>query len=115
MILQKEIIKEESFKIEEVLKLFIDMAFSELNGVKCSETTISRKFLSTFNRSYDSINILTENKVISVYVKVSVTFGKNIPQICHELQLLLKNNIETFTSYFVSEVNVLVDQIITKE
>lgn len=115
MMLQKHLDKGDLYIFDDVIKYITSIAFSEIDGVECSSTTIKSKVLDTIIGNPSNINIKTTKEEVSVQLKVSIRLGKNIPDTIYELQSVVKNHVELFTGFTVSEVNVLVDGIIIDE
>lgn len=101
--------------VNDVVKLIVQMAIAEIEGVKFSKESFKEKLQEVVKRKGDYPNIeitSDEQEEISVNVTVAITYGSKLIELCKMVQKNVKSHIELFTEFKVKEVNVIVNQML---
>ncbi|MCD8502542.1 MAG: Asp23/Gls24 family envelope stress response protein [Bacillaceae bacterium] len=101
--------KRERILCNDVFKLIVNMALSEVDGIEKANKHMISKIKEGFR---DGIEILEEENELLITIDVAIKYGLIVPKVVYELQKQIKEHLELFTGFVVKEVNVTVNQMI---
>ncbi len=100
----------------DVISVIAGMALCEVQGVfiegKLPDAFIDRSNAKNINKS---IKIDVSEAGVSIAIVISVEYGKNIAQICADVQEKIKAAVQTMTGLNVCKIDVAVSDLIFKK
>lgn len=93
----------------DVLKMIVNMAVSEVEGVEKSNKNVINKIKDGFR---DGLDIIDQDDELIVNIDLAIQYGLIVPKVIYEVQRQIKEHLELFTGFRVKEINVSVVQMI---
>lgn len=100
----------------DVISVIAGMALCEIPGIYI-DNRLPESFIDKSNAKNitKAIRIDVQDGVVSVGITVSIEYGKNISELCCEVQDKIKAAVQTMTGLSVSRVDVTVADLIFKK
>lgn len=101
---------------DEVIAIIAGTAAAETEGVSLASAPVNtvKGFFGKKNQSR-GVKVTVEETTAIIEIEISVKFGINIKKACEEVQLKVKNAVETMTGLTVSGVNVVVSEVMVEK
>lgn len=98
---------------ENVVASIAGIAASEVAGVSKLTSNFSKEIISKLSKktSTNGVKIDIDNEVVAVELSIEIEYGNNIKTVCEEVQVKVKQAIESMTGMTVREVNVSISGI----
>lgn len=112
MMLVKPLAKGTLHVTEEVVAIIAEAAVNDTKGVSGTISGLRDEFARVVNKNpAKGILVDGSESEMVIQVKVSLLYGVNIKNVCHELQKRIKQNVEMMTGVAVQSVHISVVQI----
>ena len=101
---------------DEVIAIIAGTAAAETEGVSLASAPVNavKGFFGKKNQS-KGVKVTVEEATAILEIEICVKFGINIKKACEEVQLKVKNAVETMTGLSVSGVNVVVSEVMVEK
>jgi uncharacterized alkaline shock family protein YloU len=93
---------------DEVIAVIAALAATEVDGVYCLGSNISKEVISKSGAKKLSkgVRVKVEDNVISVDLALTLAYGAGIQKVTPDVQEKVKNTVENMTGLTVSDINV---------
>jgi uncharacterized alkaline shock family protein YloU len=98
---------------DDVVAVIASIATLDTDGVSGMSGGIAEGIAKRVSRRYiqKGVQVIVDHHEASIDIRVIITFGKKIDQVCHDIQFNVKEAIESMTGLLVKVVNVRVEGI----
>lgn len=98
---------------DEVIAIIAGTAAAETEGVTIATSNVGavKGFFGKKNNQSKGVKVTVEDTNVLVDIDITVKFGINIKKACEDVQLKIKNAVETMTGLNVIGVNVVVSEV----
>lgn len=99
---------------EDVIASIADLEAEKVEGVQGISSTFTEDMVEKFSGKASNKGIIVNIQDENVYlnIRINVFFGKNIIEICKEIQAKVKETVENMTGLNVIEVNISVESVV---
>lgn len=99
---------------EEVLALITLLTIDETEGIAKTISGVKDDILGVLSSKYTRKGVTIENTEdgVSIEIRISLYYGKNVIETCKKLQEMVVQEIEAMTGVVVKDINIKVEQII---
>lgn len=99
---------------EDVIASIAALETENVKGVQGISTTLAEDMVERISgkASNKGISVNLQDENVYLNIRINVFFGKNIPEICKEIQRKVKETVENMTGLNVMEVNLSVESVI---
>lgn len=101
----------------DVIETIAGIAASEIDGIIAMSGGVVEGFAERLGRKNLSKGVSVEvgEREVAVDLKVIVEYGRNVPELYHQVVLAVERAIENMTGLTVVEVNMYVEGVVLKE
>lgn len=98
---------------DDVVAVIARIATLDTDGVSSMSGGIAEDIAKRVGRKHvqKGVHVTVDHHEASIDLRVIITFGKKIDQVCHDIQFNVKETVESMTGLQVKVVNVRVEGI----